>query len=181
MIGDRFLDATSDGYRLEIASMMICHKLPLLCYKKSSPRRPQDAPRHANTPQDAPRGASNSPKTRPRDPKMRPGRLPRRPQEAFRGTQDAARHTQDAPRHDKDAPISSKSRPDLVQTSILESSGDDFEGFVCIFAGSWRRIWIDFCSHFQSWFSPSFGSPIGLGGFAKRKEFPPDHFYDNKN
>ena len=29
---------------------------------------------------------------------------------------------------------------------------------------------MDFCLHFQSWFSPSLGSPIGLGGFAKRKE-----------
>ena len=160
------MGAKSDGYRLENG---IQDDLPQCTYpllRKSSPRRPQDAPRYANTLQDALRGARNSPKTCPRITKTRPGRLPRRPQDALRGTQDAARNTQDGPRHDKDAWISSNSRPDLLQTWILDNFGDDFEGFFCIFAGSWKQIWIDFCSHFQSWFSPSFGSPIGLGGFA---------------
>ena len=119
-IGDRFLNAKSDGYRLENWIQDDMPQSSFLLLQKSSPRRPQDAPRHANMPQEVrqipPRRAQETPRC-----------AEGAPQEAFRGTQDAARHTQDAPIHDKDALTSSKSRPDLTWTSILDHIGDDFD------------------------------------------------------
>ena len=73
-----------------------------------------------------------------------------------------------------------------ASTSILDHIDDDVDWFYSMFERSWIRIWINFLVWFQSLFSPnfgspigsnkSFGSPIGLGGFAKRKEFRFDSF-----
>ena len=124
----------------KFVSMMACLNATTFCQEnqtQDASKTPQDGPRYPKTAQDALRGAWNSPKTPQREPKTRPGRLPRRFQNALRSTQDAARHTQNAPRHDQDAPIGSKSRPGLLQTSILDHFGDDFEPFLEDF---WRIL-----------------------------------------
>ena len=127
----------------KFVSKMACLNAATFCQEnqaQDASKTPQDAPRYRKTAQDALRGAWNSPKTPQREPKTRPGRLPRRFQNALRSTQDAARHTRNAPRHDQDAPIGSKSRPDLLQTSILDHFGDDFEWFFWNFEGSWTLL-----------------------------------------
>ena len=114
-----------------------------LKFPQDTPKRPQDAPK--TPPKAPPRRSKKHPrrrKTHPRRPKTRQRRLDK---------------LQEPP----------KPPPDLE------------------FGSFWRRCWLIFLEFwriletnldrclvwFQSLFSPSFGSPIGLGGFAKRKEF----------
>ena len=94
-----------------------------LLLRKSSPGRAQDAPRRPRRPQETPQSP-------PRHPQDAPRRAQDASQDAPRRAQDAPKRAQEAPRHAKDAPIGSKSRPGLLQTSILDNFGNDFGPFL---------------------------------------------------
>ena len=82
---------------------------------QDAPRRPQDAPKSA---QDAPKSTQDAPKTPPRAPKT----PPRRPQDAPRRFKKQGKNGRK--RHHRP-----KSRPNHLQTSILERFGVDLGGF----------------------------------------------------
>ena len=96
---------------------------------RDATKMPQDAPktppRCPKTPQDAPKTPPRAPKTLPRAPKT----PPRRPQERPRRPQDAPRGFKKQGKNGRKRHHRPKSRPNHLQTSILERFGVDLGGF----------------------------------------------------
>ena len=149
-----------------MAYKIICYNVATKIESKTSPRcfkTRQYAPgcpkRRLKFRQDIPTRPQDAPMTPPKAPPRRSKKQPRRRKTHPRRLKTRQRR----PDKLQEPP---KPPPDL-------DVGSFWRRFWLIFLRCWRILEtnLDRCSvWFQGLFSPSFGSRIGLGGFAKRKE-----------